>query len=91
MGTLLITKAFLLTAVSKKAAHFTLFVKCFLENSYKNLGPAFLRDPAFLNLVTLGLPVTPFLSGIDANSALGIGGIRLVGAKQSIKRVAPLL
>ena len=24
------------------------------ENSYKKLGPAFLRDPAFLNLVTLG-------------------------------------
>ena len=44
----------MLTAVSKKAAHFTVFVKCFFENSYKKLGPAFLRDPAFLNLVTLG-------------------------------------
>ena len=49
----LITKAFLLTAVSKKAAHFSLFVKIYFENSYKKLGPAFLRDPDFLNLVTL--------------------------------------
>lgn len=46
----------MLTAVSKKAAHFTVFVKCFFENSYKKLGPAFLRDPAFLNLVTLVSP-----------------------------------
>ena len=53
MGTLLITKAFLLTAVSKKAAHFTVFVKHYFEKSYKKLGPAFLRNPAFLNLVTL--------------------------------------
>ena len=43
----------MLTAVSKKAAHFTVFVKCFFENSYKKPGPAFPRDPAFLNLVTL--------------------------------------
>ncbi len=52
----------MLTAVSKKAAHFTLFVKHYFENSCKHilkivakkLGPAFLRDPDFLNLVTLG-------------------------------------
>ena len=59
MGIPLITKAFLLTAVSKKAAHFTVFVKCFFENSYKKLGPAFLQDPAFLNLVTLGQSPSP--------------------------------
>ena len=66
----LITKAFLLTAVSKKAAHFSLFVKIYFENSYKKLGPAFLRDPDFLNLVTLAiaLPVSCFFDaagGID--------------------------
>lgn len=52
----------MLTAVSKKAAHFTVFVKCFFENSYKKLGPAFLQDPAFLNLVTLGDEPDPCLS-----------------------------
>ena len=31
-----------------------LFVKFNFENNYKKLGPAFMRDPAFLNLVTLG-------------------------------------
>ena len=58
-GIPLITEAFLLTAVSKKAAHFTVFVKCFFENSYKKPGPAFPRDPAFLNLVTLGASSGP--------------------------------
>ena len=59
MGTPLITKAFLLTAVSKKAAHFPLFVKHYFEKSYKKLSPAFLRDPAFLNLMTLAFRGAP--------------------------------
>ena len=37
VGTPLITKAFLLTAVSKKAAHFSAFVKYYFENGYKKL------------------------------------------------------
>ena len=58
----------MLTAVSKKAAHFPLFVKCFFENSYKKLGHAFLRNPAFLNLVTLGHdPALQFLMNCDVD------------------------
>ena len=43
----------MLIAISKKAAYFTVFVKCYFEKSYKKLDLIFLRDPAFLNLVTL--------------------------------------
>ena len=42
LGTPLITKAFLLIAISKKAAYFPLFVKRYFENCYKNLDSTFL-------------------------------------------------
>jgi len=61
VGTPLITKAFLLTAVSKKAAHFTVFVKHYFEKITKNWAPHFCGDPVFLNLVTLeGTEALPY-------------------------------
>ena len=41
-GTPLITKAFLLILISKKAAHFYAFVKCFFEFVTKKLDSSFL-------------------------------------------------
>ena len=74
MGTPLITKAFLLIAISKKAAHFLLFVKYFLKIVTKNWAPHFCDDPAFLNLVTLARRPSPTeLFGKEGLGAVGVG------------------
>ena len=64
MGTPLITRAFLLIAISKKAAHFSVFVKHYLKNSYKKLDPTITVRSSFSYLNDIGASATgafPFL------------------------------